>query len=66
MGQIMDEVHMPTVPSGPTSSAYANGVSKDQLTLKQLMDERDRVQAELFALGSVLESVSRPHRPEDV
>lgn len=54
----MDDIHAPTVSSGPTSSGYSNGVSKDQLSLMELIREKDRVEAELSALGSVLDSVS--------
>ncbi|KAF2793484.1 26S proteasome non-ATPase regulatory subunit 9 [Melanomma pulvis-pyrius CBS 109.77] len=52
----MDDIHAPTVSSGPTSSGYANGVSKDQLSLQELIAEKDRLEAELKALGQVLDS----------
>ncbi|KAK4931658.1 hypothetical protein LTR28_011516, partial [Elasticomyces elasticus] len=55
MGLWMDSLHAPTVASGPTSRPSANG-SKVPLTLGQLMDEKDRLEAELSALGSVLDS----------
>lgn len=58
MGLHMDDIHAPTVSSGPTSSGYANGVSKDQLSLQELIAEKDRLEAELKALGQVLASVS--------
>lgn len=53
----MDDLHAPTVASGPTSAGYSNGVSKDQLSLQELIAEKDRVEAELKALGQVLDSV---------
>ncbi|KAF2206103.1 26S proteasome non-ATPase regulatory subunit 9 [Delitschia confertaspora ATCC 74209] len=52
----MDDIHAPTVASGPTSSGYSNGVAKEQLSLMELIAEKDRVEAELKALGSVLDS----------
>jgi 26S proteasome non-ATPase regulatory subunit 9 len=54
----MDDLHTPTVASGPTSGGYSNGVSKEQLSLQELIAERDRLEAELKALGQVLDSVS--------
>jgi 26S proteasome non-ATPase regulatory subunit 9 len=54
----MDDIHAPTVSSGPTSNGYSNGVSKDQLSLQELIAEKDRLEAELKALGQVLDSVS--------
>ena len=54
----MDDIHTPTVPSGPTTGQKAaNGVDKDKLSLLDLMDEKTRVEDELTALGSVLDSV---------
>ncbi|KAL1611976.1 putative 26S proteasome regulatory subunit [Paraconiothyrium brasiliense] len=52
----MDDLHAPTVASGPTTGGYTNGVSKDQLSLQELIAEKDRVEAELKALGQVLDS----------
>jgi 26S proteasome non-ATPase regulatory subunit 9 len=60
MGIRMDDLHAPTVSSGPTSSSYSNGVSKDQLSLQELIAEKDRVETELKALGQVLDSVCMP------
>jgi 26S proteasome non-ATPase regulatory subunit 9 len=56
----MDDIHAPTVSSGPTSAGHTNGVSKDQLSLQELIAEKDRVEAELKALGQVLDSVYLP------
>jgi hypothetical protein len=53
----MDDLHAPTVSSGPTSGGYSNGVPKDQLSLQELIAEKDRAEAELKALGQVLDSV---------
>lgn len=53
----MDDIHAPTVSSGPTSGGYTNGVPKEQLSLQELIAEKDRVEAELKALGQVLDSV---------
>ncbi|KAJ4988870.1 26S proteasome non-ATPase regulatory subunit 9 [Stagonosporopsis vannaccii] len=52
----MDDIHAPTVSSGPTSGGYTNGVPKEQLSLQELIAEKDRVEAELKALGQVLDS----------
>ena len=51
------DIHTPTVPSGPTTGSAANGIPKDKLTLKGLMSEMDRLEAELKALSAVLDSV---------
>ena len=56
MGLHMDDLHTPSVVSGPTSGA-SNGVGKQDLSLRELMVEKDRVQSELSALSSVLDSV---------
>jgi hypothetical protein len=58
MGIRMDDLHTPTVASGPTSGGYSNGVPKEQLSLQELMAEKDRLETELKALGQVLDSVS--------
>ncbi|KAF2006592.1 hypothetical protein P154DRAFT_422116 [Amniculicola lignicola CBS 123094] len=52
----MDDLHAPTVRSGPTSGGYSNGIPKDQLSLQELIAEKGRVEAELKALGQVLDS----------
>lgn len=56
MGLHMDDLHAPTVPSGP--SGATNGVPKEQLSLTELIAERDRVEKEILALADVLDSVS--------
>ena len=61
MGLHMDDLHTPTVPSGPTSSAQPskNG-DDDKRSLLDLMADKDRLEEELKALMSVLESVCSP------
>jgi 26S proteasome regulatory subunit N4 len=61
MGFRMDDLHAPTVTSGPTSTAHSNGVPKEQLSLMELIAEKERVEAELSTLGSVLDSVGMSH-----
>jgi hypothetical protein len=58
LGIRMVDLHTPTVASGPTSGGYSNGVPKDQLSLQELIAEKDRLETELKALGQVLDSVS--------
>lgn len=53
----MDDIHAPTVSSGPTTGGYSNGVPKEQLSLQELIAEKERTEAELKALGQVLDSV---------
>lgn len=67
MGLRMDDIHTPTVPSGSvTGQGVANGVDKDKLSLMDLIAEKTKVEEELTALGSVLDSVchsSQSHLP---
>ena len=58
MGIPMDNIHAPTVPSGPSTGREANGGNFEKLSLTELIAEKDRVEIELKALGSVLDSVS--------
>ena len=56
----MDDIHTPTVPSGPpTGQRAVNGIDKDKLSLMDLIAEKTRVEEALSALGSVLDSVLR-------
>ncbi|KAF4547128.1 26S proteasome regulatory subunit p27-like protein [Elsinoe fawcettii] len=55
MGLRMDDIHAPTVPSGPTTNGGST-IDQSRKSLFELMNERDRVQSELFTLGAVLES----------
>lgn len=57
MGLRMNQdLHAPTVGSGPTSQPIPNGEEK-QLSLQELIGQKENIEAELSALGSVLESV---------
>lgn len=56
MGLRMDDLHAPTVGSGPTSQPPSNG-TEDELTLQELIAKKENLEAELTALGSVLDSV---------
>lgn len=56
MGLRMEDLHAPTVTSGPTSQAYTNGTEKEP-TFQELIAQKENLEAELDALGSVLESV---------
>ncbi len=53
----MENMHAPTVSSGPTSLP-AGGLRTAGLTLPQLEEKRRNMEAELRALGAVLQSVS--------
>lgn len=56
MGLRMDDIHEPTVvPSGPTSQGPSSSAAPKQ-TLKQLIEQKENLEAELSALGSVLDS----------
>jgi 26S proteasome regulatory subunit N4 len=62
MGLRMDDLHASTVASGPTSKAAANGTER-KLSLQELIAKKENLEAELSALGSVLDSVcSLDHR----
>ena len=58
----MNNLHAPTVPSGPTSSAAATNGVAGHLSFAELQLKKDDIEAELKALGGVLDSV-RPHMP---
>lgn len=58
MGLRMDDLHAPTVASGPTSRPTANGTDSKR-TLQELIAQKDNLEAELSALGSVLDSVGQ-------
>ena len=61
MGLPMDDLHNPTVPSGPTTApASSSDPAKDKRSLLELIDAKVTLEEELFALGSVLESVGCP------
>ncbi|KAJ5344508.1 hypothetical protein N7452_002512 [Penicillium brevicompactum] len=50
----MDDIHAPTVASGPASGATPRDVSK--LSMPDLMQEKVRIEEEMSALSSVLQS----------
>lgn len=50
-----DNIHAPTVASGPVSGGTPRDLSK--LSMPDLMQEKERIEAELSALSSVLQSV---------
>ena len=56
----MNNLHAPTVPSGPTSNAAATNGVAGQLSFAELQRQKDDVEAELKALGAVLDSVRAP------
>jgi hypothetical protein len=58
----MDNIHAPTVASGPASGGIPRDLSK--LSMPDLMQEKQRIEEELSALSSILQSVrSLNHRP---
>lgn len=50
------DIHAPTVPSGPTTNGTTNGAPAAPFPLARLMEEKDRLEGELKALGSLLDS----------
>jgi 26S proteasome regulatory subunit N4 len=52
----MEDLHAPTVASGPTSHSQINGTEKEP-TFQELVTQKENLEAELDALGSVLDSV---------
>lgn len=60
----MDDLHAPTIPSGPSSQPTTNGTTKKQ-SLQELSAQKENLEAELSALGSVLESVSHSNAQHD-
>lgn len=52
----MDNLHTPTIPSGPTSRPLTNGNAK-HLSFAELQQKKDNMEAELKALSGVLDSV---------
>ncbi|KAG8533676.1 uncharacterized protein KY384_001417 [Bacidia gigantensis] len=61
MGLRMDDLHAPTVASGPTSTPSSTfDPSTDKRSLLELIDLKTNMEEELSALGSVLDSVTPP------
>lgn len=57
MGLRMDHIHTPTVPSGPANSHNSERNDDGKNSLMDLIAEKQRLEEELSALGSVLDSV---------
>ena len=57
MGQPMRDIHAPTVDSGPTTTRSAADGVNAKPTVQELIKRKDDLEAELSALGSVLDSV---------
>ena len=58
MGLPMDDIHTPTVPSGPASiHTSGSGNNSGPNSLQDLILEKTRAEEELKALSSVLDSV---------
>jgi len=55
----MDNIHAPTIPSGPSSRPLANGNAAN-LSFAELSQKKCNLEDELKALGGVLDSVSLP------
>jgi 26S proteasome non-ATPase regulatory subunit 9 len=53
----MDTLHAPTVPSGPTSNFTQRNGDAGKQSFAELQRKKDDMEAELKALGSVLDSV---------
>lgn len=58
MGLNMDNIHIPSIVSGPTTShATTKTLEQGQLSLMELHSEKQRIEKEVSALSRVLESV---------
>ncbi len=54
----MDDIHAPTVSSGPRATGLSSATNQHaKKSLTELIAEKDRVESELRALSSVLDSV---------
>lgn len=59
----MDTLHAPTVPSGPTSNFSERNGDIGNQSFAELQRKKDDLEAELKALGSVLDSVGSKTPP---
>lgn len=60
MGLRMEDLHTPTVPSGPVTGTGGQGIAHDKQTpLTDLISEKECVEGELTALSGVLDSVKQ-------
>ena len=58
MGLRMDSIHSTTVPAGPTSAnTLGKGVRSGKQSLHELITQKERIESEMSALSSVLDSV---------
>lgn len=58
MGLPMDDIHTPTVASGPTSGRASNNTKRNgEISLLDLVAEKAGMEEELKALSGVLDSV---------
>lgn len=53
----MENLHAPTVPSGPVSARPSSNDQNKGLSFAQLQANKDNIEAEIKALSSVLDSV---------
>ena len=58
MGLLMDDIHTPSVPSGAVTGQRSSDEPKESVPLLELMTQKQQLEEELKALGSVLDSVS--------
>lgn len=56
----MENMHAPTVASGPTSGPTGGMLRTAGLTLPELEDKKRSMESELRALSAVLQSVGQP------
>lgn len=54
----MDDIHTPTVPSGPSAAHDSRKEEDSNAPLTELITQKQRLEEELKALSSVLDSVS--------
>ena len=60
----MENMHAPTVASGPTSGPNSGMLRTDGMTLPELEDKKRSMESELKALAAVLHSVRPPSLPQ--
>ena len=60
MGLHMDNIHTPSVPSGPASSRPSQVASDGKKPLLDLIADKGRLESELSALLGVLQTVRLP------
>ena len=58
MGLPMDDIHTPSVPPGSVTDHSSEQNEVKDMSLMELITHKQRVEEELSALGSVLDSVS--------